>query len=469
MTPEEIQKLSEDLVLLYTNMETDLLLNIANKLKVDKITIDNVEDWQLERLKQLNGLNAENIKVIADNSNKTKEEVTNILLKSATIGYNIDNDIIDKAVKNGILTSGLDESVIVKKILKTASKEVYTTLNQVNKSMIASAGKEYKNIINNITTGVLAGTKDINSSIKSGIQQLADNGLTGFRAKNGAMWSTEAYVNMITKTNISNISNASQDERIQSTGADYIEINSYVGARPLCALDQGDIFSLSNNTKPIKDINGKTIKPRAWSSSTYGKPAGIFGINCGHSKFIFVPELSAYNQEVINSKENSKQYELSQQQRAYERQIRNAKREKQMLEKANADKELIKEANKKILEKQKQTREFIKQNDLVRQPTKEFISKNIDNTKKIPNDIIKPKKEIKTEIKKYNKTQLNKMSLSKLKLETEKLATEYYKSGKSKISFGDTKIEDVAKKLTINANKTSLIKDYLAIQNKINK
>ena len=165
-----------------------------------------------------------------------------------------------------------------------------------------------------------------------------------------------------------------QNDRIKASGGNYIEINSYVGARPLCSLDQGQIFSLNNDTRPITDINGRTIYPRAWSSSTHGEPAGIFGINCGHSQFLFVPEISGYEPKPINKKENSNVYNESQIQRGLERDIRNAKREKQMLEVANADKELIKEANDKLRDKQATMRSFIDRTDRTRDYNREFIS-----------------------------------------------------------------------------------------------
>lgn len=71
--------------------------------------------------------------------------------------------------------------------------------------------------------------------------------------------------------------------------------------------------------------------------------------------------------------ENSKEYQQSQQQRYLERQIRNAKREKAMLENTGVDKEILKEAQTKISNKQAQLRDFIQETGSTRRPANEWV------------------------------------------------------------------------------------------------
>ena len=375
---------------IYIDMENRLLLNIAKKIargkpmEIDKWDEETgqpiygsggVNEWQLERLKELNGLNKENAKIIASYSKKTVEEIEKIFDRAREIGTASDKRILEMGVKAGILNEidPTDESKQVKKIIKHAIREVLTTFNKQNNSLLASAGEEYKEIVNNVSSKVLSGNKTVGSAIQEAISRLAEKGLTGFTARNGAKWTPEAYTKMIMRTNTQNTINNIQEERLALAGNDYIEISKHSGARPKCADDQGQIFSLSGNTKPIVDGRGKKIKVRAWSSSSYGKPDGILGINCGHTRYAFVPNLSIHREPEFTKAENDADYLEKQQQRLYERSIRKKKREIQMLEEIKADKDYIKKKNNQLRDYRKEYTGFLNKTGRTRISSNEWI------------------------------------------------------------------------------------------------
>ena len=289
-----LDELEEKVERIYIDMENELLLNIAKKLSVDKpMEIDqwdaennrslegsgNVNEWQLQRLKELNGLNEENAKIIAKYSGKTVEEVKRIFARAQEIGMTKDETLIEKGVQLGILNeiNPDSERPIVEGILSNAVKEVLTTFNKQNNSLLTSAGEEYTNIANKVSSQVLAGTKTTNKAMQEAVSELAQRGLTGFTAKNGARWSSEAYTKMVIRSNTQNTINRIQEQRMQDCGANFVEISSHSGARPLCSQDQGQIFSLDGYSGYIEDLDGNRIKVRRWSDSSYGEPAGILG------------------------------------------------------------------------------------------------------------------------------------------------------------------------------------------------
>lgn len=289
-----LNDLEENIERIYIDMENELLLNIAKKLEAGKpMEIDKwdeknnqpllgsggVNEWQLERLKELNGLNEKNAKIIAKYSGKTLKEVNKVFDKAREIGTEADKGILELGVKAGILNEVNPESEegVVKGVLSQAIREVLTTFNKQNNSLLASAGQEYTDIVNKVSSQVMAGTKTVGKAMQEAVSQLAEKGLTGFTARNGAKWSPEAYTKMVIRTNTQNTINRIQDERIQACGGDFIEISSHSGARPLCSQDQGQVFSLSGYSGYIEDLDGKRIKVRRWSDSSYGEPAGILG------------------------------------------------------------------------------------------------------------------------------------------------------------------------------------------------
>lgn len=382
--------LEEQVERIYIDMENELLLNIAKKLSVGKpMEIDKwdevnqqpligsgeVNEWQLQRLKELNGLNEENAKIIAKYSNKTVEEVNKVFDRAREIGMTRDETLIQNGVRLGILNA-IDpdtEELIVRNILLNAVEEILTTFNTQNNSLLVSAGDEYRDIVNKVSSQVLAGTKTTNKAMQEAVSQLAEKGLTGFTARNGARWSPEAYTKMVIRSNTQNTINRIQDERIQLCGGDFIEISSHVGARPLCSQDQGQIFSLSGYSGYIEDLDGAKVKVRAWSSSTYGKPAGIFGINCGHSRYMFVPGLSKKREMDFTKSENDEAYIEKQRQRQYERTIRNKKREIAMLKQTEAEPSYIKRKQNSLSNTRNEYLEFLDKTGRTRITANEWI------------------------------------------------------------------------------------------------
>jgi hypothetical protein len=171
---------------------------------------------------------------------------------------------------------------------------------------------------------------------------------------------------MVIRTNTTRVASEVQFKRAEEYGADLIEVSAHAGARPLCAPYQGKIFSIS----------GKSEKYPPLSSTSYGEPAGLFGINCGHMSYNFFPGISrqtyAPDETEEQKEENARVYQESQKQRAIERSIRAAKREAQTLE-ALGDTKGVAEAKSKIRERQAVMREFIAETGRTRQRAREAI------------------------------------------------------------------------------------------------
>lgn len=385
ISPEYLANLSQDLVDSYTNMETELMKKIAEYIAKNKSLLQQYElsgnafdvmQWQARKLVELGDLNKDAIAIIAKYSKMTKAEVRRIFKQALETGLKSDESILSLAAEKGFLKkTAIPLADNIAKALITAESTTMTTFNAMNNSLLRSTGTSYTKIINDVSAQVLAGTKTVDQAVSSSVKAFADTGLTGFTARNGAEWSPEAYSRMVLQSNIKNTVNQAQEQRYAEYGNNYIEIDAYSGARPKCGQDQGYVYSLDGSLEPITDLNGNMIEVRDWNSSSYGEPDGILGINCGHSRYAFVPGLSAQGAENsdINQAESSQEYKDSQQQRYYERNIRNAKREKAMLEKSGASKSEISKAQAKISTWQARNREFVKSTNGTRYYNREQI------------------------------------------------------------------------------------------------
>lgn len=220
-------------------------------------------------------------------------------------------------------------------------------------------------------------------------------GIPAFTDKLGRQWSPEAYINMDIRTTCSNTAHKAQFDRMDAYGATLLEVSSHMGARPKCAKDQGRIFDRTNTS----------AKYRHWSSSSYGDPDGLLGINCRHKFYPFIEGVNTQTYFPYDEEENAKAYKLQQEQRQLERNVRSAKRECTAMD-TLGDTEGFSKASAKLKNAQSNLKTFCSDNDLsyksdrtstpgynksisskVVQSNKASLQKQIDNVNE--SDIIK--------------------------------------------------------------------------------
>ena len=102
------------------------------------------------------------------------------------------------------------------------------------------------------------------------------------------------------------------------------------------------MISREDRSREVKDDEGNTVHVYAQSETTYGEPAGLFGINCGHYPIPFIPGFSRIRPPEQTEEQNAKEYAESQKQRELERKLRYEKRDLNVLKAQGATEEEIK-------------------------------------------------------------------------------------------------------------------------------
>lgn len=108
----------------------------------------------------------------------------------------------------------------------------------------------------------------------------------------------------------------------------------------MCAPYVGWICRWDGSSGIVHDLDGNAYQYVPITDTSYGEPAGIFGINCGHSSYTFVDGFSLPRYHEMTPEEmekNEKAYLLTQKQRAFERDVRSAKLESAALKAAGLD------------------------------------------------------------------------------------------------------------------------------------
>lgn len=363
ITPQKIQEIAEPIEGIYINCVNELLINIGRHITAPTWT--HTADWEIRKLSEMGQLTRENaaiinrwIKLIPQAMRDTMEETRAAALDRIEAE-------MEKAAEEGYLTPPLADSTV--QIMEDYAAQAKDKLNMVNQNMLLSSIQQYQRavqmsifdeekmqntqtILDEEAGALLQGVTTRKAAVEKAIDRIAEEGLNGFYDKLGRSWSPEAYVNMVMRTTVHNTAIKATQARMNDYGTDVFQISSHAGARPGCYKYQGWFCSWSNQSGEVELGDGRTVRYRPLSDTSYGQPAGIFGINCGHYPIVVIPGYSIpHGADNIQPKaENDKAYAQSQEQRALEREIRAAKRVVLMGDTSKEAKRDVREAQKKM-------------------------------------------------------------------------------------------------------------------------
>jgi hypothetical protein len=394
MTPQEILELSEPVEAIYTDVTTQLIANICKRLGEGK----ELPDWQARKLGELNALTKDSVKIISASTGKAQRTIKATLAKAMGIELKDVEAILKGAVAAGAIPDigfTIEQSQGLKALLQALSDQAVEQTNLVNTVMLNSTRQRYIWAVNNTVQEeqklieklysarnydeleqqtakvqkalnraagtVEAGAEARVQALSRTVKELAQEGITGYIDKGGHHWSPEAYINMDIRTTVHNAAIQAQRTRAGEYGVETFQISSHAGARPLCAPYQGKFYSWDGSSGVLHDLYGKEYYYESIGNTSYGEPAGIFGINCGHNPQTFV---DGYNipryEETKDAEANAAEYRESQKQRYYEREVRQAKLEA-IAQDAAGNQEAFKQAAIKVREKNAQYKEFCKE------------------------------------------------------------------------------------------------------------
>ena len=354
MTPEDILRLSEYLEALYIDTHSALVLILAKHLKSGKKLT--VEDWQSEKLSELTQVIQQCAQVIAQGNAQKEQAIQSTLRDAVGLELTPVDDLLS-AVDAGKAVQPISgtwaESARVSEVIRAKAQEMAKKTRLVNASMLQSAQQAYTRTVQKVANkalvkaiaeagleSIMTGEKSYTTAVSQAIHRLVNRGIYGFMDARGREWSPEAYINMLTRTTIHSAAIDAQRERTAEYGVTTFQIGPNKISRPLCAPYVGWICSWDGSSGIIHDLDGNAYQYVPVTDTSYGDPAGIFGINCGHSPYTFVDGFSLPRYHEMTPEElekNEKAYLLTQKQRAFERDVRSAKLESAALKAAGLD------------------------------------------------------------------------------------------------------------------------------------
>lgn len=317
----------------YERAEQELLAIIARH------TLDGIEDepnvqtWVAQKLRSIKAIRTEIVKVLLE-LKQLDPAAQDALIKQYLLGGS-------QYVEGFIVTNEQAVNALVADYMNVLSTTRFQILRQTEDA--------YRRIIAETATAATMGMDTRIVSARRALARFADEGITGFVAKDGRRWDMRSYVEMSSRTALNNALREGRVRGLEQSGKDLIIISSVPNPSPLCAPYERKVLSVSG-------------KDNRYPSLSEAKAHGLFHPNCRHSFTAYVAGLTTIGETDAEHDD----YEVTQELRYAERQTRKWKRR---LDVADNDAKQA-QAKKKIKEWRDKTKEIASDNNLVYKPNR---------------------------------------------------------------------------------------------------
>lgn len=318
LTPEYIAGIADSMIDIYSAVEDDIIADIARRI-MRTGTITETAAWQIDKAKQAGYLQGNVKRILAKSTGKSESEIARLLKEASAEALSYDDKIYRLA---GLSPGSLTDSPLLSALLMQGYDSTIKLLNNWTQTRALESEIAFRNLCDKAYMQTISGTMDGVTAIRRAICELAQKGITKVAYPSGAVHSAEAAVRRAVTTGINQTVAKLQLAHASDMGCSLVEVTSHAGARPTHAVWQGQVYCIAGHHRKYKDF---------YDSTGYGNGDGLCGWLCYHNFYPFFEGLStpAFSRDPSADvgRDNDEDYELSQKQRYYERQIRESKRE----------------------------------------------------------------------------------------------------------------------------------------------
>ena len=328
LPPEVLDTLPDAFVALWREVEDSILRDAARRIgKMDALT--ETANWQLWRYQQTEAVRNNVVKLLARYSGKSERTIRSLLKEAATEAMEREDAIY---YHYGLEPTPFEESATLNNLLDAGSRQTNGTWQNLTATTANTVTGAFERTLDAAWGKVSTGAFDYKTAVKQAVDSLADD-LPVVTYPSGHTDTLEAAARRAVLTGVNQTAGKLQLARMDEMGAEFVETSAHGGARPSHAEWQGRRFHRGG---PV-DYNGRHY-PDFEETTGYGTGAGLCGWNCRHSFWPCYPDLgdpptwTGESLRQLNARDieyNGKlytRYEISQMQRARERNVRRCKK-----------------------------------------------------------------------------------------------------------------------------------------------
>ena len=328
LPPSTLDQMPDAFVQLWQQVEEQILQDVARRIgKMDKVTA--TANWQLWRYQQTEAVRNDVVKLLAKYTGKSETAIRKLLLQAATEAMEREDAIY---YHYDMEPTPFEESAALNNLLDAGARQTCGTWQNLTATTANTVTGAFERTLDAAWLKVSTGAFDYKTAVKQAVDSLADD-MPMVTYPSGHKDSIEVAARRAILTGVNQTAGKLQVARADEMGVEFFETTAHGGARPSHAEWQGRQFHRGGAV----DYKGKHY-PDFEAATGYGTGAGLCGWNCRHQFFACFPELSdppAWTREQLetlnarNIEWNGKKYtayEISQMQRARERNVRRWKK-----------------------------------------------------------------------------------------------------------------------------------------------
>ena len=328
LPPSYLDQMPDAFVQLWQQVEEQILQDVARRIgKMDAVTP--TANWQLWRYQQTEALRNDVVKLLAKYTGKSETAIRKLLLQAATEAMEREDAIY---YHYDMEPPPFEESAALNNLLDAGARQTCGTWQNLTATTANTVTGAFERTLDTAWLKVSTGAFDYKTAVKQAVDSLADD-MPMVTYPSGHTDSIEVAARRAVLTGVNQTTGKLQGARMDEMGCEFVETTAHGGARPSHAEWQGRRFHRGGAV----DYKGRHY-PDFEAATGYGTGAGLCGWNCRHTFFAVFPELGdppQWTQEQLqelnarNIEYNGKKYtayEISQMQRARERNVRRWKK-----------------------------------------------------------------------------------------------------------------------------------------------
>ena len=328
LPPSYLDQMPDAFVQLWQQVEEQILQDVARRIgKMDKVTA--TANWQLWRYQQTEALRNDVVKLLAKYTGKSETAIRKLLLQAATEAMEREDAIY---YHYDMEPPPFEENAALNNLLDAGARQTCGTWQNLTATTANTVTGAFERTLDAAWLKVSTGAFDYKTAVKQAVDSLADD-MPMVTYPSGHTDSIEVAARRAVLTGVNQTTGKLQIARMDEMGCEFVETTAHGGARPSHAEWQGRRFHRGGAV----DYKGRHY-PDFEAATGYGTGAGLCGWNCRHTFFAVFPELGdppQWTQEQLrelnarNIEWNGKKYtayEISQMQRARERNVRRWKK-----------------------------------------------------------------------------------------------------------------------------------------------
>ena len=383
LVPDFLQNVAERAVELWEQLNIYAIRDIARRIKDAENHMTATAEWQEYKLRQGGLCRDEIMKEVRRLLPASDEEVRRIFEEAIITSNDNDADVFRAA---GVEPQPFNTRA-AQDTMQAIMEQTNGTLRNLTGTTAGEGQKAYFDACDRAVMKVRSGVVSQSQAIREAIVEAAEGGLRVYYPKTGWTDTVEVAVRRAITTGANQVALRATIDNCERMGTNYVIVSSHLGARvsdtnPIANHYgwQGQVYRIAKRERGFWGrlsaffdmLQGKREYPLLREATGYpDDPLGLGGYNCRHSMYPYIPNVSKNHMEQYDSEENRKRYELSQKQRAKERDIRKDRRIKAGLEAAGED---AVEVAKRLRRKINDYNAFCRENRLTPQMDRTFIA-----------------------------------------------------------------------------------------------